>query len=94
MGAEALAAEQEGLQAAETENMDSGLENTTNAAKLEMRNTLCKRCLDRVDLTMMPVFDLLVNVLPQRTRRSIAADGFPLLLLKSPGGRAVGFGPL
>lgn len=60
-GAGAPAAEQEGLQAAETENMDSGLENMTNAAKLGMRNTLCKRHLDRVDLTTMPVFDPLVN---------------------------------
>lgn len=79
-GAGAPAAVQEGLQAAETENIDSGLENMTNAAMLGMRNTLCKktprRCLSNDDACFWPAGEKgekLQPLLPQRTRRSSAA---------------------
>lgn len=58
-GAGAPAAVQEGLQAAQTENIDTGLENMTSAgvaAMLGMWNTFCRRRPDGVYLTMMRVF--------------------------------------
>lgn len=70
-GAGAPAAVQEGLQAAETENIGTGLENMTSAgvaATLGMCNTFCRRHPDGVYLTMMRV-----SIPPMKKRRETRA---------------------